>query len=224
MTGDTLQALEEKSGAHFDTAMLLEARRHARAVVETVAAAVVPGMLEDEALALTKQVMKDGGMVRGWHGTMVRFGENTLKDYGEPSVPGVRLGENDLFFLDIGPVWQKYEGDYGDTFAVGNDPDMVRIASDVRVIFDATADAWRQRRLSGRDLYALAGVEAERRGWELNLKLAGHRLSDFPHAVHHKGALIAADYAPSPGLWVLEIQIRHPTRPFSAFYEDLLLA
>lgn len=220
---DSVQALQEKSGERFDMAMLLEARRHARAVVETVAAAVHPGMLEEDALALTKQVMKDGGMVRGWHGTIVRFGENTLKDYGEPSVPGVRLGENDLFFLDIGPVWQNYEGDYGDTFAVGRDPELNRLAHDVRDVFDATADAWRRRGLNGRDLYAFAGTEAERRGWELNLKLAGHRVSDFPHAVHHKGPLIDTEYTPSAGLWVLEIQIRHPTRPFSAFYEDLLL-
>jgi len=29
--------------------------------------------------------------------------------------------------------------------------------------------------------------------------------------------------SPSSGLWVLEIQIRHPTLPISAFYEDLML-
>jgi len=28
---------------------------------------------------------------------------------------------------------------------------------------------------------------------------------------------------PASGLWVLEIQLRHPTRPFGAFFEDLLL-
>jgi hypothetical protein len=36
--------------------------------------------------------------------------------------------------------------------------------------------------------------------------------------------LAGAPYSPSSGLWVLEIQIRHPTRPISAFYEDLMLA
>lgn len=226
MTGVTIaqgQTLQEKSGARFDMAMLLEARHHTRQVVETVAAHIVPGMLEEEAVALTRQVMKDGGMVRGWHGTIVRFGDNTLLDYGEPSPPGTRLRENDLFFLDIGPVWQNYEGDYGDTFAVGDDPDMVRIAGDVRKVFDATAAAWREQGLSGRALYDFAGAEAERLGWRLNLKLLGHRVSDFPHAVHHSGKLSDTDYKPSSGLWVLEIQICHPTRPFSAFYEDLLL-
>jgi hypothetical protein len=53
--------------------------------------------------------------------------------------------------------------------------------------------------------------------------MSGHRLSEFPHAAHHKGALADAPFTPSPGLWMLEIQLRHPTRPFGAFYEDLLL-
>ena len=30
-------------------------------------------------------------------------------------------------------------------------------------------------------------------------------------------------FRPSSGLWVLEIQIRHPSREFGAFFEDLLL-
>jgi len=28
--------------------------------------------------------------------------------------------------------------------------------------------------------------------------------------------------SPSSGLWILEIQIAHPSEPFGAFYEDLL--
>ncbi|MFP3748232.1 (Fe-S)-binding protein, partial [Achromobacter sp. SIMBA_011] len=30
------------------------------------------------------------------------------------------------------------------------------------------------------------------------------------------------DACPNAGLWILEIQIAHPTKPFGAFYEDLL--
>ena len=69
----------------------------------------------------------------------------------------------------------------------------------------------------------VAVVESESRGWQLNLDMSGHRLADFPHAALHKGVLAEAPFSPSPGLWMLEIQIRHPVRPFSAFYEDLLL-
>ena len=60
-------------------------------------------------------------------------------------------------------------------------------------------------------------------GWELNFDLPGHRVSDFPHAIYKAGALGDLDTQPRTGLWILEIQIAHPTRPFGAFYEDLLI-
>jgi Xaa-Pro aminopeptidase len=217
------QALQEAAGESFDPALLLEARRRTWAAIDRIAAAVKPGMLEEEAMALTRDILKQADMLRGWHGIHVRFGENTLKNYGEESAPNTRLREKDIFFIDIGPIWETYEGDGGNTFVVGDDPEMLKAARDVRAVFDATHAAWRDQRLTGRALYGFAGAEAERLGWELNLDMAGHRLSDFPHAVHHRGALLEADYAPSASLWVLEIQIRHPERPFSAFYEDLLL-
>jgi hypothetical protein len=47
-------------------------------------------------------------------------------------------------------------------------------------------------------------------------------ISEFPHKAHYDGALIEQNFVPSPDLWILEIQLRHPTRPFGAFYEDLL--
>ena len=64
---------------------------------------------------------------------------------------------------------------------------------------------------------------AETMGWRLNWEVKGHRVSDFPHAIYKAGAL--GDFAASPttGLWILEIQIAHPTRPIGAFYEDLLI-
>lgn len=60
-------------------------------------------------------------------------------------------------------------------------------------------------------------------GWRLNLDLSGHRLSDFPHSAFFKGGVAEAPFAPSPELWVLEMHIRHRTRPFGAFYEDMLI-
>ncbi|HEY0296511.1 MAG TPA: hypothetical protein VGC69_14380 [Bordetella sp.] len=59
-------------------------------------------------------------------------------------------------------------------------------------------------------------------GWKLNLDMKGHRVGDFPHAIYKPGKLADLADTPSEGLWILEIQIAHPTRPFGAFYEDLL--
>ncbi|WP_267131055.1 hypothetical protein [Burkholderia cepacia] len=41
--------------------------------------------------------------------------------------------------------------------------------------------------------------------------------------IYTAGNLGDFDAAPAAGLWTLEIQIAHPTRPFGAFYEDLLV-
>jgi hypothetical protein len=77
--------------------------------------------------------------------------------------------------------------------------------------------------MSGRELYDFATEEAKKMGWELNLDLSGHRLSDFPHAAIYDGPMAEVDFKPSPLLWVLEIHIRHATDGYGAFYEDMLL-
>ena len=59
-------------------------------------------------------------------------GPNTTKDFMERSEPGVVLGENDIFFVDIGPIYGDTEGDAGDTFVFGDDPDHLRAKREVR--------------------------------------------------------------------------------------------
>ena len=223
MDGATDPRAEEKVGELYDRAIMADVRERTRDAVQAIGASIRPGMNEDEANAIARKVLKERGLLRGWHGIFVRFGPNTLKFYGEPSDPGILLGEDDIFIVDIGPIWQKWEGDAGDTFLTGTDPEMRRARDDVHRLFDIVQKHWAETGASGRDLYAFAEEQAKVMGWELNLDLNGHRLSDFPHALIHKGALSDADFAPAPDLWVLEMHIRHPTRRFGAFYEDMLL-
>lgn len=218
------QIEQEGVGANFDVAMMMDVRQRTWRVIHAIAAGIAPGMTEAAGVDLARRILAEAGMQRGWHGVYVRFGANTLANYGHPSDPSLVLDENDIFFIDIGPVWEKWEGDGGDTFVVGDDPDMHAAKRDVRVLFDKVHDRWRTERLTGMALYDYAATEAQAMGWVLNLRMPGHRLSDFPHSAIHKGPLAGAPYSPSSGLWVLEIQIRHPTRPISAFYEDLMLA
>jgi hypothetical protein len=85
------------------------------------------------------------------------------------------------------------------------------------------AQRWRDHREAGPALYAFARDRAEAMGWRLNWEVKGHRVSDFPHRIYKAGAL--GDFAATPqaGLWILEIQIAHPSLPYGAFYEDLLI-
>ncbi len=214
----------EDVGPHFDEAGMLETRRRSRAALHAIAARIVPGMREDDALRTARAVLREHGLLRGWHKIIVRFGPNTVREYGNPSAPDVVLAENDIFFIDIGPVWDHWEGDAGETFVVGGDAQMLRAREDVFALWRRVHEHWRAERPSGRELYAFATREAEALGWALNLKrMSGHRIADFPHEPKFAGTLSTADVVPSAHLWILEMHIRHRTRGFGAFYEDLMI-
>jgi hypothetical protein len=180
-------------------------------------------MVEEDAVAMAKRVLADIGIARSWHPTCVRFGRNTTKPMKVASEPGVILGDNDIFFIDIAPRLETWEGDGGASFTVGDDPDHARCARDAERLFHEVREAWATKGLTGRQLYVHAEETARKMGWELNFDLPGHRIGDFPHAAIHKGALADLDFPPSAMRWILEIHILDPQRRHGAFYEDMLL-
>lgn len=213
----------ERNGSDFDAERMLHVRALTRDAIERIARSVRPGMVEEDAVELARGILAKDGMLRGWHDVYVRFGTNTTKTFGEPSAPGVVLGHDDIFLIDIGPVWQRWEGDGGDTYVTGSNPEMTRCARDAREIFHAVRRHWVDTAATGKALYAYAVAQAERRGWKLNMDLSGHRIADFPHAAIHDGPLADIQFNPARLLWVLEIHIRHPSEPYGAFFEDMLL-
>lgn len=201
---------------------MLHAREQSWAALHGIRARMQPGVGEDEARAMAQDVFVELGMERLWHPVIIRIGPNTTKTYRERSEPGVRLGENDVYFIDLGLVFDGHEGDVGDTFTVGTAPKQAACAQAARDLYQDVAAKWRNEGLSGHNLYNYADERAEAMGWRFNHAVKGHRISDFPHSVHKGGDLGDFENSPSSGLWVLEIQIAHPTEPFGAFYEDLL--
>jgi methionyl aminopeptidase len=213
----------EGTGENFSIAQLMDVRARTRGAVHRIAAQVHPGMREEDAAAMARTTLTELGLRRGWHKTMVRFGPNTTKNFSEKSAEGTILGEDDIFFIDIGPIYEETEGDAGDTFVVGSNVEHHRAKREVRIIWDQVRDKWFRDGTTGKELYEYAIAAAASLGWILNLDLTGHRLSDFPHSAHYDGTLAEVDFRPNPNLWVLEIVIVHPDRTFGAFYEDLLL-
>jgi len=220
---DEKQTSLEAVGPAFTKEQMLSMRAKTRATINAIAAAVKPGMVEEDAVEMAKDMLAAQDMVRGWHDVYVRFGANTLKTFGADSDPGIVLKDDDIFFIDIGPVWEEWEGDGGDTFVTGNDAEMAKIAADAKTLFHIVRHKWEATSMSGKALYDFAIAEAEAMGWELNMDLSGHRLSDFPHEAIYAGPMADVDFKPSALLWVLEIHIRHPTAGYGAFYEDMLL-
>jgi Xaa-Pro aminopeptidase len=212
----------EAVGQRFDPVLIQQAREKTWAALHGIRERMHPGISEDEAKLAAAGVFRKLGVERLWHPLLIRIGANTTKTYRQRSDPGVRLGENDSYFIDLGLVFEGHEGDVGDTFVVGDAPERQACADAARRLFGEVAEAWRKQRLSGQALYAFAGERASAMGWRLNHAIKGHRVSDFPHSIHKGGDLGDLDAAPGSGLWILEIQIAHPTEPFGAFYEDLL--
>ena len=204
----------------------IDAMRRAQAntwkAIETLSALIKPGMHETEAVALGKQVLADLDMQRIWHPLLVRFGANTLKTFKQRSEGDPVLGENDIFFIDMGAVWEGHEGDAGETFVTGNDPEMKACAEAAKTLFERVQAKWKNEQVAGLELYRYAQEQAKDMGWVLNLDIKGHRVSDFPHAIHRGGDLGDFDHYPNKGLWILEIQIAPPSKAYGAFYEDLL--
>lgn len=213
----------ENVGAAFDEDKLLRGQETAWKVIHTVAKQVVPGMTEDDARALIKSTAAEAGSLKYWHPPQIRFARNTTLAFGKPAVPDIRLQKNDIYFFDIGPLFDGYESDAGETFVLGDDPEMLAIARDSKLLFHKVKEEWRKTGDSGQALYDFATHEADKLGWRLSLGGAsGHRISDFPHAIHHRGHLKTFKKTPTANRWILEIHLLHKTKEFGAFFEDIL--
>lgn len=214
---------DETVGSSFNQDSLLEARNRTLEVITSVAAQLKPGMSEKDARALVLQKQTELGAPKSWHPPQIRFGVNSILPFGAVGEDNVVLKENDIFFLDLGPLFDSHEGDVGRAFAIGNDPDMHRCCKDAEAIWHQVRKHWQTTQATGAELYKYATTLAENLGWELLLKKAnGHRISDFPHIAKRRGSVEGFEQTPQANRWILEIQIRHKVLPYGAFYEDLL--
>lgn len=209
-------------GEKFSLDDYLKAQRKTQEVVLAFSKKVVPGMTEKNAFILLEQMLDESGMEKKWHPTKLRMGPNTLKNFRDIS-DEYTLKENDIFFVDIGPVYFNHEGDYGETFVVGNMPAHKNIADATKLIFEATRKIWKEEKLTGNKLYEFASLEAQKYNLKLNSNAYGHRVGDFPHAVHTKAKLGDIPFTPSSNLWILEIHVIDEILNVGGFFEDVLI-
>jgi Xaa-Pro aminopeptidase len=212
----------EFTGEEFNLNDYLRAQEKTKQLVLDFSKNIVPGMLETEARALLEKALDDSGIQKKWHPTKLRMGTNTIKSFRDISEE-YTLKENDIFFLDIGPVYFNHEGDYGETFVVGANPDLMKLADATKTIFQSTSNMWKEKKLTGKELYEFATSEAKKLNLTLNTNMYGHRVGDFPHAVHTKANLGNIPFTPSPNLWILEIHLIDEKLNRGAFFEDVLI-
>jgi Xaa-Pro dipeptidase len=225
-----------QSEAQLDTA-LLDAQRKAEALFAEVEVRdlICPGVRESEinesVYALAERVY---GINRYWHKRIVRAGPNTLAPYDE-NPPDLTVAEDDIVFLDLGPVFEEWEADFGRTYVVGKDPLKRKLCRDIEEAFAKGKKHFQEHPdITGSELYAYAQRLAEQAGWEYGGPIAGHLIGVFPHEkipgdkitlyVHPQNhdRMRMPDASGRERHWIFEIHFVDRTRQIGGFYEELL--
>jgi Xaa-Pro dipeptidase len=225
-----------QSEAQLDTA-LLDAQRKAEALFAEVEVRdlICPGVRESEinesVYALAERMY---GINRYWHKRIVRAGPNTLAPYDE-NPPDLTVAEDDIVFLDLGPVFEEWEADFGRTYVVGKDPLKRKLCRDIEEAFAKGKKHFQEHPdITGSELYAYAQRLAEQAGWEYGGPIAGHLIGVFPHEkipgdkitlyVHPQNhdRMRMPDASGRERHWIFEIHFVDRTRQIGGFYEELL--
>ena len=205
-------------------AMKTTVRQKTWVAVDAIKNIIQPYMTEKEAIKKANEYLVSQGVKKFWHKTHIRFGESTILSFNDPYKENVTLKENDIFYIDIGPIWDGIEGDCGDTFVMGNNLEYLKIKTDIKNILNEVRQFWLENKdASGVKLSEVTQNLVEKNGYVLfPAYVKGHRLSEFSHQKYADIGTFQADFKPSADRWILELQICHPSLKFGAFYEDLL--
>ena len=227
-----MAAAEEQRAAE-----LLEAQTKAESLFHEVEARglIRPGITESslntEIYALAQEMY---GITTYWHKRIVRAGRNTLLPYDE-NPTDLTIGEDDILFLDLGPVFEQWEADFGRTFVLGSDPLKLKMCQDINSAFADGKHYFEDHPdITSRELFLYVESLAAKYNWEFGGRIAGHLIGQFPHEriaddkvtlyVHPKSDLPmrSLDEDGRQRHWILEIHFVDREREIGGFYEELL--
>lgn len=216
---------------------LLEAQGKAVQLFDLIEARGVirPGVTEADASKAIRALAKEQlGVTRHWHKRIVRSGPNTLQPYAE-NPPDRVLTDDDIAFVDLGPVFEEWEADFGRTWVLGSDPVKHKLNTDLASVFTAAKAFFAERPdITGEQLYAEVLRLTAETGWEFGNYHCGHVVGEFPHVqvdtrrTHYlimKGSdqqMRRPDLEGKVAHWILEIHLVDRERQIGGFYEELL--
>lgn len=216
---------------------LLEAQEKAKALFEEVVsrAMIAPGKLESELTNEIHELARSRfGVRRHWHKRIARAGENTMLTYYDQAEDR-RIADDDVVYLDFGPVFEAWEADFGRTYVLGSDPAKHRLVSDIAAAFQKGKALYEDTpALTAGELYDYVAALAPESGWDFGAATAGHLIGHFPHeretqdvkrfSIRHDNpqSLREPDATGRPRHWILEIHFIDRQRRIGGFYEELL--
>ncbi len=174
------------------------------------------------------------GLRRHWHRRVVRSGPNTLLTYYEDAEDR-RMADDDIVYLDFGPVFDAWEADFGRTYALGSDPAKHRLVEDISAAFQRAKQLYKDTpTLTAGALYDFVAGLAQPAGWEFGAASAGHLIGQFPHerapgdaqrfSIRHGNDVLLreTDGRGRTRHWILEIHFVDRVRKIGGFFEELL--
>jgi Xaa-Pro aminopeptidase len=186
--------------------------------------------INNEVLTLAEELL---GITKYWHKRIVRAGKNTLCPYAE-NPPEVVVSDDDIVFLDFGPLLEEWEADYGRTYVIGADPRKLKLAADSERLWYVANDYFKEHpNITGADLYNYCQKLAQDAGWEYGGPIAGHLIGQFPHEklegeektnyIHPENHLPMNTPGTSgtPRHWIIEIHLVDPQSQVGSFFEQL---
>jgi len=197
---------------------------------------IVPGIsekdLNDRVYELAFELF---GIRKYWHKRIVRAGKNTLLPYKQ-NPENLMLQEDDIVFLDFGPVFDEWEADYGRTFVLGSDPVKHKLNADLEKAFKQAKEFYEQKegQVTGSQIYQYVCDLAQQYGWEYGGPYAGHLVGKFPHEkvlgddiphyIHPDNHELMSnpDQFGNKRYWILEIHFVTRSQQFGGFLEQLL--
>ena len=224
--------------SHIDRANhLREAESAARKLFQLVSDnnILIPGTSELEANTAIREIAKsEFGVDKFWHKRIVRSGPNTMFPYRE-NPPDRVLTDDDIVFLDFGPIFIDWEADFGRTFVIGTDPHKLQIQADTEILWNiGKAHFESQPNITGEQMYEFLKVQATAKGYRFGDRHCGHLIGDFPHEKiedHEINSYLTPgndlelrrfDEQGRPWHWILEVHIVDEQRQYGAFFEQLL--
>ena len=231
MTADTIKLDEQERAAY-----LLDAQAKAFELFKEIERDLVRAGISEK--TLSNQIHELGatrhGVRTNWHKQVVRSGPNTLQPYAE-NPPDRVIQPDDILFVDLGPVFEAWEADFGRTFVLGDDPAKKQIRNDLEPVWNTVKSRFQENSdMTGEELYDIACDQAKQAGWEFGGSIAGHLVGDFPHeripndkitlyiTEGNKERMSLRDKNGNKRHWILEIHLVDREREIGAFMEQLL--
>jgi Xaa-Pro dipeptidase len=168
----------------MDKKYLLEAELKAKALFNEIIklSLIEPGKTEE---FLSSQIFdlafKMFNTKVHWHKRIVRTGSNTIHPYNE-NPPNLIIKEDDILFLDFGPVFDSWEADLGRTYVLGNDQMKLRMKNDVEECWYLGKQYYDSKKnILSSELYEYIVDLAKNRSWKFGNEHCGHLIGQFPH-------------------------------------------